>query len=542
MQMQASALIASLVVLSAAGAGGAAFPWENGPLQVAPNARFITHTNGRPFFYLADTGWELFHYLTRPEAELYLENRRAKGFTVIKACALPILDYLDTPNAYGHGCFINQNPAQPDVKPGPADDHWDLVDWVIDKAAEKGLYVALLPTWGKYVAHGGPIIFNTNSARLYGEWLGQRYASRPNIIWVLGGDRDGNANGTDAVWDAMGNAIKSRDSTSLMMYHPTQGNSSSRWFQNEPWLDSHMAQSGHYKRDNESSYTLIQADYSLPQPKPTHDGEPRYEDHPINWNAGNGYFDGYDARQAAYWSLFAGAFGHCYGHHTVWQFLKPPRTGWSSPLPGLYWTDALDRPGARQMKHVRSLLLSRPFLSRVPDQSIIAGDPGPHGPHHLRATRGDGYAMVYNPSGRNFSVNLGKISGAQVRAWWFDPRTGDAVKIGTFANTGTRAFDPPGTEGRGNDWVLVLDDAARNFGAPGAEVRLSINRSGDTVLLSWLASETNCLLEYADNLSSPTNWAPHPTPPLFLAEQNTYLVVDHAPAAVTNRVYRLREH
>jgi hypothetical protein len=197
------------------------------------------------------------------------------------------------------------------------------------------------------------------------------------------------------------------------------------------------------------------------------DGEPRYEDHPVMANPANGYFDGYDTRQAAYWALFAGACGHTYGHQTVLQFLAPPRPGWGDPLPGLYWQEALDRPGATQMKHLRDLLISRPLLGRVPDQSLIQGDPGPHDATHLRATRGDGFAMIYNPVGRVFAVNHGLISGSAVKAWWFDPRTGGASFIGQYANSGTQTFTPPGTQQRGNDWVLVLDDSARGYPAPG---------------------------------------------------------------------------
>jgi hypothetical protein len=64
---------------------------------------------------------------------------------------------------------------------------------------------------------------------------------------------------------------------------------------------------------------------------------------------------------------------------------------------------------------------------------------------------------------------MGRVSGEKVRAWWFDPRTGDAKQIGTFENKGTREFDPPGEKARGNDWVLVLDDASKAFPEPGSK-------------------------------------------------------------------------
>jgi hypothetical protein len=64
-------------------------------------------------------------------------------------------------------------------------------------------------------------------------------------------------------------------------------------------------------------------------------------------------------------------------------------------------------------------------------------------------------------------VQLGKISGGKVKAWWFNPRTGMAAEIGVYPNRGTRTFKPKRATGLGNDWVLVLDDADKKYGMPG---------------------------------------------------------------------------
>jgi len=58
------------------------------------------------------------------------------------------------------------------------------------------------------------------------------------------------------------------------------------------------------------------------------------------------------------------------------------------------------------------------------------------------------------------------IKGARVKAWWFNPRDGKATDIGEFANTGEREFTPP-DKGEMLDWVLVLDDVAKNYQTPG---------------------------------------------------------------------------
>jgi hypothetical protein len=125
----------------------------------------------------------------------------------------------------------------------------------------------------------------------------------------------------------------------------------------------------------------------------------------------------------------------------------------------------MDLPGARQMQYVRNLMLSRPMLSRIPDQSMLQD--AFSGADHIQATRGDGYAFIYAATGKPFTLNLGKITGSTVVGWWFDPRNGTATPIGEFPNIGAQQFRPPGEPRRGNDWVLVLDDKVRGFAAPG---------------------------------------------------------------------------
>jgi hypothetical protein len=118
------------------------------------------------------------------------------------------------------------------------------------------------------------------------------------------------------------------------------------------------------------------------------------------------------------------------------------------------------------MQHLKNLMLSRPYFERVPDQNLIAGENGKRYDYAI-ATRGRGYAFVYAYTGHPFSVRMGIVSGAKVQAWWFDPRTGAAQEVGTFDNHGERRFTPPGEPSPGNDWVLVLDDAAAGRSEPG---------------------------------------------------------------------------
>ena len=144
-------------------------------LKVSENKRFLVTAAGQPFFWLGDTAWELFHRLTREDAERYPRNRAERRFTIVQAVVLAELDGLNDPNLYGHTPLRNNDPTQPN------EDYFAHVDWVVKRANAMGLYVGMLPTWGdKWNRNGawGPVHFTPANARVYGEWLGKRYRER----------------------------------------------------------------------------------------------------------------------------------------------------------------------------------------------------------------------------------------------------------------------------------------------------------------------------------------------------------------------------
>jgi uncharacterized protein DUF4038/collagenase-like protein with putative collagen-binding domain len=446
-------------------------------LKVSENRRFLVTQEGKPFFYLGDTAWELFHRLNREEADRYLQDRAKKQFTVIQAVALAELDGHTDPNPYGHLPLVDLDPSRPAVQDGPNNDYWDHVDYIVAKANELGLYVGFLPTWGRYwhdkVRDNKPL-FNVENAEAYGEWLGKRYKDS-GIIWILGGDRPIGNDQQRQVVEAMARGLRKGDGGAhLCTFHPPGGAGSSQWFHEAEWLDFNMRQNGHVV-EFPGRYENTKRDYDRQPPKPVIDGEPIYEDHPISFKAAElGHSIAADVRRPMYWDLFSGACGHTYGHHSVWQMYQRGRNPINNPL--MPWNEAIAQPGAMQMQYGRRLIESRPMLSRVPDDSIIVADsvttavPGT-GRYRFIALR-DGearYAMVYVPCGRSFSVRLDALQGNKVIAWWFDPRTGAAKSAGDFEKKGIERFTPPEL-GEELDWVLVLDDAAGNYSAPGVRV------------------------------------------------------------------------
>ena len=430
-------------------------------IRVSDNHRFLQYEDGTPFFYLADTAWELFHRTTREEAAEYLETRARQGFTAVQAVMLAEFDGLHAPNAYGCLPLRDDNPETPDDSPGG---YWEHVDFVVRTANERGLVVGALPTWGDKWNRAwgkGPEVFTPQNARAYGRWLGSRYRDAA-IIWILGGDRTVENDGHRAILEAMAAGLREGDGEAhLMTLHPNGGRGSAEWFHDAPWLDFNMRQNGHetaYPR-----YAKTNEDYLREPVKPVIDGEPVYEGHPGGFNAdANGYTVAADVRRALYWDLFGGACGHTYGHHSIWQMCNPERyPAHNSPL--LTWREALQAPGARQMVHARKLLESLPYFTRIPADDVLLPQPYPQvvpgaGIRRFAATRDSegAYILVYAPVGFPFTVRLDSLAGARCKARWMDPRTGEFQAAGDYSTREPQTFQTP-TPGELTDWVLVLE-------------------------------------------------------------------------------------
>jgi hypothetical protein len=462
-------------------------PWDNGKLTTSDDGHFLVHENGKPIFILGDDSWEL---------TIYLEDRAAKKYNLIMGAALP--EYYDGKgNAYGHLPLHDRNPAAPIVVDGPDNDYWDNVEWIIDEAARLGEYIGFVIAWGRVWVNSADLDSSNNVFRTqeqidaYAKFVVDRYGGKPNIIWYGGGDIL-NKPADDSAWTKLGRdhtfyhgvyhamkicqKIAELDSgRHLMSWHTARQAVMSDVFKDTAWMSFYSFQSGHGNWEPSfNNYTFIEHDYALTNPtKPTMVMESAYEQGyrqtPEGWFTETPVWDDNIVRVQSYWPVFAGGFGYNYGHNNIWQ-MSHANSGQVTHGVDIPWDEAMKAPGSQQMTYLMNLIESRPILARVPDQSIISGtNPGGMSYDHIQATRGEDYLFVYIPTGRNFQINMGKISGTEVKGWWYDTRDGSAEEIGTFDNEGTREFDPPGEPAVGNDWVLALDDVNAGYPAPGQE-------------------------------------------------------------------------
>lgn len=447
-------------------------------LVVKPGSTLIETKEGKPFLWIGDTAWDLFRNLNKKESIFYLDNRKAKEFTVIQAVILP-MGNPEEPNIGGEVAFLNKNPSQPNEA------YFEHVDFIVDEAEKRNMYLGLLPTWANNVIDrsGSVAFFDTESAFAYGRFLGNRYKNKA-VIWILGGDRNVHTDREYTIWEAMAKGLQQGSSgNNLITYHPTAPISSHFWFHNEPWLSFNSIQSGHFKKFNTEIYEFGMVFRQLSPEKPWVNSEPAYEDIPVLfWHYfdyakfgkkkedvigddglikdksfyPDGFFDDYDVRIEAYWTFFSGGVGYTYGNNAIWQMYKP---GARYSVPCLtFWDEALDRPGADDMRHVSQLFTRYPLGSFHVDQSAIYGTNFLDESNIRALVANDrSFMLFYLNKGQEVRVNAAKLT-RNATAFWFNPREGSTEKIGPLPNKGFPLFDPPGKAGEhGNDWILILE-------------------------------------------------------------------------------------
>lgn len=438
-------------------------PWVHGDLKVSGSGLYLQHEDGTPFFWLGDTGWLLPERLDRDEADHYLGNTADSGFNVVQ---IQVINGVPAFNRYGKMSHTN-GWNLPSEANNSDYGYWEHLDYIVDTAERHGIYIGMVCIWGGLVKGG---LMSEKDAAKYGEFLANRYGDRENIIWIIGGDIQGDVK--KEVWETLASTIKENDKNHLMTFHPRGRTTSARWFADAPWLDFHTFQSGHRRYDQrmgnkdypipdgteEDSWMYVDSVRKHTPIKPVLDGEPSYEDIPQGLHdADEPKWTDRDVRRYAYWSVFAGSCGHTYGHNDIMQFVRPG-------IPGAYfadgdakpWWKALDDPGRNQMKYLKRLMLAFPYFERVADSTIVINNGVRY--DRILATRGNDYLLAYNHTGREMTLDLSKISGQEKNIWTMNPEDGTLQYIGRTADKIYKYQPHPG-----HDLVLIAIDSHKNY-------------------------------------------------------------------------------
>jgi len=321
-------------------------------------------------------------------------------------------------------------------------------------AGQRGLAVLLCPA---YLGYGGgadgffqEMLRNgPQKIRDYGRYVGHRFRSHSNVIWIVGGDFTPPPEQRWTV-DELAAGLKEEDPVHLMTVHYGPNTSAAVIYGDRSWLQLNSV----YDYREDLYVPCLEEDARLPR-RPYFLLETAYE--------GEHKASAARIRRQAYWPLLCGAFGVLYGNSPVWHFGSR----------GVYdrggdWVAALNSRGALDMARLVAAFRDFSWWQLRPDreQRLVTAGRGTFGKldYVTGARAEDGtLGLAYVPSTgsdrRELTVDLRLFRG-RVTARWFNPTDGRYTTVAgsPFENTQPQRLTTPGDNGTGeNDWLLVLD-------------------------------------------------------------------------------------
>jgi Protein of unknown function (DUF4038) len=183
------------------------------PLRIGPTGRYLVDRDGRPFLIVGDSPQALMVDLSPKQADRYFADREAAGFNSLWI-NLVSDDYTGgRPDGATYDGIVPFRQQGNLSTPNPA--YFARADEMIRLAAKHHLAVFLDPIetggWLGVLQQNG-----TAKAYAYGRYLGLRYRSFANVVWLNGNDFQSWSNPRDdAVVLAVAKGIRSVDPSQL---------------------------------------------------------------------------------------------------------------------------------------------------------------------------------------------------------------------------------------------------------------------------------------------------------------------------------------
>lgn len=387
----------------------------------------------KPFFWLGDTAWLLAENMELDDVIKYLKNRKSLGFNVIQMVLFYSMPNNDKAT----------NPMTVSNKNIYSKEYFYFVNKIFSISNDLGIYIALLPTWGSFIKNK---IININDVNVFSNFLVKTFSHNENLIWILGGDIRGDVN-LD-YFNALGKALKKLDNNHLITFHPFGRTISSRWFNDEDWLDFNMFQSGHRRYDQakltrydkeeeifygEDSWKYVLENFSHIIKKPCLDAEPSYEGVVQGLhNPKEPYWEAKDVRRYAYWSVFEGACGFTYGNNSIIQFYKN-ELGSGSYGVRESWLEGLHSEGGMELQFLKGLFESVDF-TKGRNRNDLLLSPQKERYYRISIFAGSDYLFVYTYMNCEYTISLKEYKEYQMDAYWMNPQNGVLSYINTYYN------------------------------------------------------------------------------------------------------------
>jgi hypothetical protein len=443
--------------------------YRHGPLRLSQDRRHLSHADGTPFFWLADTAWNGILKAKPEDWEQYLAARREQGFTAVQCVMTQWRAYED------EAAFTGE--ARIAIRP----EFFRRLDEKVAAVSRQGLLPALVLLWALTPRDPGHYLPEEDCVRL-ARYLVARYGAY-RAVWLLGGDGRYLSDNIER-WKRIGRGVFGGMDEHVVTLHPAGMEWVGEAFREEPWYSLISYQSGHGD-DHHTLRWLVEGpparEWSNEPALPVINQEPCYEAH-LAYQSRQP-FDAHKVRRALYWSLLVSpTAGVTYGHHGVWPWMEERGVPLDHPNSGeaSTWREALASEGAFSVSHLRALFSGLEWWKLCPAQDGLAEQPGEANPERFIAlaradtrlqgtgagtgtrlqgtgagtgTRRQGtgagtgessFALAYTPAGDAIALREETFSAAS----WYDPRTGERREA---SSSGGR-FTPPGPY----DWVLLL--------------------------------------------------------------------------------------
>jgi len=418
-------------------------------VKASPDGRFLTDQHGVPFLIAGDAGWSLIAQLSDQDADAYLANRCDKGFTAVVVSLIEHKFAARAPaDIYGLPPFSGRPFATPN------EDYFRHADYIIQDAANRGIVVLLDPLylgydcgdqgWCREVQAASPA-----DIAAWGEYVGNRYKSYDNIIWVIGGDMDPSP--VRAQMQTFVSALGSVDTRHLMTAHNVRGQMAVTPWPGATWLTLNAIYTG-----DSATYEPALTAYHVSPALPFFLIEHHFE--------GESNISAQQLRSQSYYTVLAGGTGgSVFGDCPVWGFGARTLTDFCASTD---WKSAMERQGSINMTYFHRLFASRHFHLLVPDESHTVvttgyGTPGLLNMVMTAAASDHSSIIAYVPGPTSITVDPSTLQASTLNGWWYNPSNGTVTSLGALPAV-TRSFTTPGP----GDWVLVLDNPTFGFGPP----------------------------------------------------------------------------
>lgn len=456
-------------------------------MALSPDKTYLVNTfTNQPVFITGDTAYALAVQLaSNSDIESYLSNRQAKGINLFWAALVDAGFHADAKTENDASGNNPWNGGADFTGMNGADAYWTHVDYVLQRAAAHGITVlagtGFTASFNRCDSPYYATMASTSDATMkaYGAFLGNRYKSYPNIIWLMGGDANfslcgsGLANKLNDI--AMG--IMSADPAHLMAIEATGDNwgeaSATNW---SPFTRGLRNPKGWitlgtiYPKGLPSKTFALEIDEIVSQiaiERGAHPLVPFFSmEDPYEFEPFESPYNDQQLRQEGYTEVLSGAYlGRLFGSSGVWPF------GAGCCQHGSTWQANMDHTASFDQQRLGQLFRSREHWMMEPDitHTVVRDGYGSGATLTVTSRTRDGQTIIaYIPNGNaaTLTVDMSKITSARNQAlcWWFSPSPGAATLIGSLANSGRKKFTPPDS----NDWVLVIDDASAKLPAPGS--------------------------------------------------------------------------